>query len=90
MMYLIIVLMSHTHVTICGVTQQTSMACTSSQHQSSIALMVNSTYHKKTKRYLWKKGNIWHLIRYTMNNFFYFFYTNTIKRKSEIYEPTVI
>jgi len=25
-----------------------------------------------------------------MNNFYFFFYTNTIKRKSEIYEPTVI
>jgi hypothetical protein len=47
MMYLIILLMSHTYVTICGVTQQTSMACTSSQHQSSIALMIKSTHHKK-------------------------------------------
>jgi hypothetical protein len=38
--------MSHTHVTICGVTQQTLMAYTSSC-QSPIALMINSTDHKK-------------------------------------------
>lgn len=38
--------MSHTHVTICGVTQQTSMACKAS-HQSSIALTIKSTHHKK-------------------------------------------